>query len=79
MAGRHVTAAKPVTLAQMPGVDDPNTQRALDVLHSAVQQLQTNRTAAAVSVTGSRASGAALENLLTVLEGLGIITDDTTA
>ena len=79
MAGRHVASAKPVTFAQVPGVDDPKTQRALDVLAGAVQQLQANRTGAAASVTGSRASGAALENLLTVLAGLGIITDDTTA
>lgn len=33
----------------------------------------------ATSVTGSRSSGAALQNLLTVLAAAGIITDDTTA
>jgi len=67
-----------VTSAQVPGVDDPKVQRALDVLSGAVSDLQTRRTGT-VSVTGSRAGGDALENLLTALASLGIITDDTTA
>ena len=38
-----------------------------------------NGLVSATSVTGSRASGAALQNLLTVLAAKGIITDNTTA
>lgn len=79
MAGRRAPRPAPVPQVQVPGVDDAATQQALDALTAAVQQLQANRTASAISVTGSRAGGAALENLLTALAEAGIITDDTTA
>ncbi len=38
-----------------------------------------NQLTAAPSVTGSRAGGTALRNLLTALADLGLITDNTTA
>ena len=79
MPGRHAPRPLAVPQVQLPSVDDTATQRALDTLASAVQQLQANRASAALSVTGSRSSGAALENLLTVLAEAGIITDNTTA
>lgn len=78
MAGRKATGARPATFVSTPGVDDQKTQRALDVLSAAVQELQV-KGAGGKSVTGSRASGAALVSLLQQLESLGIIVDDTTA
>jgi hypothetical protein len=77
MAGRRAERPGPVTVAQTPGVDDPKTQRAIDVLTGAVQELQ-GRGIVALSVTGSRASGDALESLLARLAELGFIVDDTT-
>lgn len=79
MAGRRAPSRNPATVVQTPKVSEPQVQRALDTITSAVQQLQTRRAAAAVSVTGSRSGGDALENLLTALAGLGIIQDDTEA
>lgn len=79
MAGRKPAKINTVPQVQTPTVEDAGTQRALDTLTSAVQQLQAARAAAAVSVSGSRSGGEALENLLTVLAELGIITDDTSA
>lgn len=79
MAARKTAARAPVPVVQAPKVSDAKTQRALDTIVAAVQQLQARRSAAAVSVTGSRAGGAALENLLTALAELGIIKDDTEA
>ncbi len=79
MAGRRPQQSFPVTQVQTPGVEDAKTQRALDVLAGAVQQLQSTRGVTGGSVTGSRASGAALESLLAVLASQGIITDDTVA
>lgn len=64
---------------QTPKVADAQTQRALDTVTAAVQQLQAKRGAAAASVTGSRSGGDALENLLVVLDELGIIKNDTEA
>jgi hypothetical protein len=63
----------------VPGVDDKQTQRALDALTSAVQALQANRAPAGGSVTGSRAGGDALVSLLAVLAAQGVITDNTEA
>lgn len=40
MAGRRGTKPRSLILAQTPGVDDPKTQRAVDVLSRAVQELQ---------------------------------------
>lgn len=79
MAGRKASAPPAVTQVQVSGVDDAKTQRALDSLASAVQQLQSTRGVAATSVTGSRASGDALVSLLEALVAQGIITDNTTA
>lgn len=66
-------------MVQTPKVADAAAQRALDTLTAAVQQLQAQRGAAAISVAGSRAGGTALENLLTALAAQGIIVDDTEA
>lgn len=66
-----------MAVAQPPAVQDATTQRALDVLTSAVQDLQARRLGGAV-VTGSRGSGAALESLLEQLVALGLIEDETT-
>lgn len=71
MAGRKPSQPRPVAQVQAPGANA--------ALVSAVQQLQAARGAAEGSVTGSRASGAALESLLAVLAAQGIITDDTSA
>lgn len=80
MAGRRTTRIAPTTFAQTPGVDDPKVQRALDVVSGAIQELQGRvGTSPPETVTGSRASGAALESLLAKLEALGIIVDDTEA
>lgn len=79
MAGRRAPPRRATALVQTPKVGHTQTQRAFDVLTAAVQQLQTRRAAAAVSVAGSRAGGDALENLLAVLAELGIIKDDTEA
>lgn len=40
MAGRHVPRRQVVERVQVPGVDDPSTQRAFDVLKDAVADLQ---------------------------------------
>ena len=79
MAARRAQKPVPVTQVQTPTVEDAQTQRALDTIASAVQQLQANRTQATASVTGSRSSGDALASLLRVLAEQGIIVDDTTA
>jgi hypothetical protein len=79
VSARRAASRAPVPIVQTPKVADAKTQRALDTVVAAVQQLQAKRSAAAVSVTGSRAGGDAFENLLTALAGLGIITDDTEA
>jgi hypothetical protein len=79
VAGRKANAPAPVTQVQVSGVADAKTQRALDALASAVQQLQATRGVAATSVTGSRAGGDALVSLLEALVAQGIITDNTTA
>lgn len=78
MAGRKPERAGPVTVVQASAVDDPKAQQAIDKLTIAVQALQA-KGGKALSVTGSRASGAALESLLARLVELGWITDDTTA
>jgi hypothetical protein len=79
MAARRPLKPKAQALVQVPAVEDAGTQRALDALASAVQQLQSNRGAAAIPVTGSRSSGDALESLLEALVEAGIIVDETTA
>lgn len=79
MAGRRATSRRPVTVVQTPKVSDAQAQRALEAVTAAVQKLQTARAASAASVTGSRAGGDALENLLVVLDELGIIKNETEA
>lgn len=79
MSARRAVSRAPVPIIQAPKVPSAQTQRALDVITAAVQKLQAQRSAAAVSVAGSRAGGAALENLLIALDGLGIIKNDTEA
>lgn len=71
MAGRKAVPAHPVPQVHAPGANAE--------LVSAVQALQAARGVTGGSVSGSRASGAALESLLTVLAAQGIITDDTVA
>ena len=71
MAGRRPQPPRAVPQVQAPGADRELVQ--------AVQRLQATRAAAAVPVTGSRASGAALESLLAALAAAGVITDDTEA
>ena len=77
MAGRRAPRQQPITFVQTPGVDDTKVQRAIDTLTGAVQELQAKGNKA-LSVSGSRASGEALESLLARLVELGLITDDTT-
>ncbi len=43
MAGRRAPSRRPTVLAQTPKVDDQKTQRALDVVHQAVLDLQSRR------------------------------------
>lgn len=77
VAGRAAVTPNTVTRVQVPQqVGDEKTQRALSALTDAVQDLQSKR-AGGVVVTGSRASGDALANLLTALAACGIITDNT--
>ena len=40
MAGRRAPSRRPTVIAQTPAVDDAKTQRALDVVSGAVQELQ---------------------------------------
>lgn len=78
MAGRKATKPASMTLVQGSTVEDVPTQRALDRLTGAVQELQ-SKGQPAIVVEGSRASGDALVSLLTALSQLGLITDETTA
>lgn len=70
-----MTAKSTPILSLSNGVRNVETNRALRQLEQGVRDLAPT----GASVTGSRASGAALENLLTVLARLGIITNNTTA
>ena len=79
MAGRKGARPTVITQVQVSAVEDAATQRALDALTSAVQDLQANRAAAGGEVTGSRAGGSALVSLLAVLAAQGIIVDSTEA
>ena len=79
MAGRHVPRTNPTDQVQLPSVADARAQRAFEVLASAVKKLQNNTGEQALPVTGSRSGGDALANLLTALEQLGIIADETEA
>lgn len=53
MAGRRTATRVPVTLVQPPGVDDPNTQRALEAIKQAVQDLQSQARPLVLAGSGS--------------------------
>jgi electron transfer flavoprotein alpha subunit len=77
MAGRKPTTPSTVTQVQSSSVNDAATQRALDRLTTAVQDLQAKGSPAVV-ISGSRSGGDALVSLLAALSQLGLITDETT-
>ena len=76
MAGRRSPDQKPIAFVQLPKVKDPDVQRALEALKTAVLDLQA-KGLGPIDVVGSRSGGAALDSLLEALATLGIISDST--
>jgi len=79
MAGRRPAKPQAIARVQAPKSVEAATRAAVEPLYQAILDLQARGAQDPVAVTGSKASGAALESLLEALSSLGVIVDNTGA